>query len=196
MKRATPKPTESAQDAQRLEAYLRALHDEFPRLRFIDKEQSLLCRLIDRALRLLTFGGQSAFVQRYTTVLGQRIYLPSRWAHFGDRERYLILRHEAVHLRQFRRFGMPLMAFFYLLPFFPVGLALGRALIEREAYRESLVALAEVAGVEALDDPQQIEYIVRQFTGPAYGWMWPFPVQVRAWFRRVREELRAVDIAK
>jgi len=31
--------------------------------------------------------------------------------------------------------------------------------------------------------------IVRRYVGPDYGWMWPFPRRVRAWFRQVIVEL-------
>ena len=129
------------------------------------------------------------YMTRYTTVLGLTIYVPSEWDTRGDAERYITLRHEAVHLRQMRRMGKIPMALWYALPWFPVGLAWGRARIEWEAYAETLRAIAEIRGVEAAAGAKA--YIVEQFTSAAYGWMWPFPQQVGRWFdeeiARIRE---------
>jgi hypothetical protein len=74
------------------------------------------------------------------------------------------------------------MALLYLLPFFPLGLAYGRARLEWEAYRETLRARAEIGGIEAARDPRFREEIVERFVGPDYGWMWPFPQMVGRWY--------------
>jgi hypothetical protein len=73
------------------------------------------------------------------------------------------------------------MALAYLLPFFPLFLAWGRARIEWEAYEETIRATAEVYGIERARalEPE----LVRRYVGPDYGWMWPFPGVVRGWFR-------------
>ena len=79
--------------------------------------------------------------------------------------------------------GDVVMAFVYLVPILPLGLAWGRARIEWEAYVETIVATAEVYDLDAarrLEDE-----IVRRYTGPDYGWMWPFPSAVRRWFGEV-----------
>ena len=105
------------------EAYLAKLRDEFPKLRLIDKASDPFSRLIDIALRVLTLGGQSRYIVDYVTTIGQRIYLPSTWKTRSPEQRYITLRHEAVHLRQFRRYGLLGMGLLYLLPLFPLGLA-------------------------------------------------------------------------
>ena len=176
--------------AERSAIYLDALRREFPRLRLIDKRDDGFSRLVDGALRVVTFGGQSAYLTRYVTTMGQTIYLPAGWAERDDLARYCVLRHEAVHLRQFRRFGRVGMALLYLLPLWPLGLAWGRARLEWEAYAETLRATAEVYGVAAADAPELRAHIVLQFTGPAYGWMWPFPRVVSRWYDAVLAELR------
>jgi len=81
------------------------------------------------------------------------------------------------------------MALLYLLPFFPLGLAYGRARLEWEAYTETLRATAELRGLAAAQDPRLRERIVSRFVGPAYGWMWPFRRQVERWYDAVLEEL-------
>ncbi len=163
------------------EAYVEALREEFPRLRVIEKAGDPFSRAIDVALKVITVGGQSAFLTRYVTTIGSTIYLPSGWAQRSAASRYCTLRHEAVHLRQFRRYGLVGTALIYLLPFVPLGLAYGRARLEWEAYAETLRAHAEVYGVEAARDPKLHAYVRRQFTSAAYGWMWPFDRAVQRW---------------
>ena len=85
--------------------------------------------------------------------------------------------------------GDPLMAFVYLVPFFPLFLAWGRARIEWEAYIETIRATAEVHGLGAARrlEPE----IVQRFVGPDYGWMWPFPRTVRRWFAEAMADVEA-----
>lgn len=165
----------------RAESYLEGLRREFPGLRVVRKRDDPLSRAIDVALRVVTFGAQRSFLTSYVTTLGRTIYVPDEWDGRAADDRYVTLRHEAVHLRQFRRLGPVVMALLYLFPILPMGLALGRARLEWEAYRETLRATADVHGVAALDDPALTDRIVRQFTSGAYGWMWPFPGTVRRW---------------
>jgi len=132
--------------AARSELYLEALRREFPGLRLVDKRGDAFSRVIDRALRLVTLGGQSTYLTRYVTTMGQTIYLPEGWQARDDLDRYCVLRHEAVHLRQSRRYGRVGMALLYLVPIVPLGLAWGRARLEWEAYSETLRATAEVRG--------------------------------------------------
>jgi hypothetical protein len=181
-----------------VEALVAALRAEFPGLHFVDKAHDPVSRLIDLALRAVTLGGQSGYLDRYVTTLGRTIYLPSGFSARDEDERYCVLRHEAVHLRQFARYGYVGMTVRYLVPLLPPGLplgfALGRARLEWEAYAETLRAIAEVRGPEALCEPGLRAEIVRQFTGPAYGWMWPFPSVVRRWYDR--EVARILDAAR
>ncbi|MGE0786930.1 MAG: hypothetical protein AB7S26_14755 [Sandaracinaceae bacterium] len=163
------------------ERYLDELKARFAKLRVIDKANDPLSKLIDRALRVVTFGGQSEFLSRYVTTIGQTIYLPAGWDRRSPESRYCTLRHEAIHLEQFRRYGFVLMSFLYVVPFFPLGLAYGRARIEWEAYAETLRAHAEVFGADAARDPKLHAYIRRQFTSAAYGWMWPFDRTIQRW---------------
>jgi hypothetical protein len=168
----------------RLLADIRA---EFPAFEVLYKRDSALQKAIGRALFILTAGGQKHYLTRYHTVLFGKLYVPDAWDAMDDDARYVLLRHERVHLRQRRRMGDLAMAFVYLVPLLPIGLAWGRARIEWEAYVETIVATAEVHGLaaaRALEDE-----IVRRYVGPDYGWMWPFPRAIRRWFRAVIAEL-------
>lgn len=173
--------------------YVAQLREEFPRLRIVYKADDGFSRLLDRLLRIVTVGRQSSFMTRYVTTIGWTIFLPADWDARPDADRYLTLRHEAVHLRQFRRYGRISMSLLYLLPILPMGLALGRARLEWEAYEETLRATAEVKGLAAAEDPALHDRIVRQFTSGAYGWMWPFPSVIRRWIARTIDEVRTSD---
>jgi len=166
---------------------------EFPGFRLVSKRESPLSLLLDVLLRLVTLGAQSQFLTHYHTVLGYRLYTPDSWATAAEVDRVIVLRHERVHLRQRRRYGFFLMAFLYLIPFFPLGLAYGRARIEWEAYEETLRATAELCGLERARSRELRAGIVGRFTGGAYGWMWPFRSQVERWYDRALAELSQTE---
>jgi hypothetical protein len=162
---------------------------EFPDFAIRRKRESALQHAIAMVLRLVTLGGQRHYMTRYHTVLFGQLFVPDAWDAMDDDARYVLLRHERIHLRQRRRMGDLMMAFIYLFPLFPIGLAWGRARIEWEAYVETLRATAEVRGIAAA---RALEgEIVRRYTGPDYGWMWPFPGAIRRWFREVIADLEA-----
>jgi hypothetical protein len=166
---------------ERSDALIAEIRGEFPRFSLVPKSERRLQRAIDLALRIVTFGAQREYLTRYHTVLGDTLYLPTKWESTPDEARYVTLRHERVHLRQKRRYGFVVFALLYLLPILPLGFALGRARIEWEAYVETLRATAEVKGLAAAKDPALHDYLVAQFTSGAYGWMWPFPSTIRRW---------------
>lgn len=171
------------------EELLTDLQREFPTFAVVPKRGDTLQRFIALLLAVVTLGGQRHYLTRYHTVLFGKLYVPDAWGSVDDAARYILLRHERVHLRQRRRMGDVVMAFVYLVPFFPLFLAWGRARIEWEAYVETIRATAEVHGLDAaraLEDD-----IVRRYVGPDYGWMWPFPGAVRRWFHEVLANLEA-----
>jgi hypothetical protein len=165
--------------------YLQELEAEFPGLRVVPKKGDRFSFVIDRLLKIVTLGRQSSYLTHYTTVIARTIYVPFDWERRDPRDRYVTLRHEAVHLRQSRRYGLFVMSLLYGLPFFPLGLAYGRARIEWEAYAETFRAVSEVYGPAQARNPALRAHVVRQFTSAAYGWMWPFPRQVNAWIDEV-----------
>jgi hypothetical protein len=162
---------------------------EFPGFRLVSKRNSPFSLAIDRALKLVTLGTQRAYLTHYHTVIGTTLYTPDTWPATAELDRVVVLRHERIHLRQRRRYGLPLMAFLYLVPFFPLGLAYGRARLEWEAYEETLRATAELCGLERARSPALRAGIVKRFTGGDYGWMWPFRRQVERWYDRVLADL-------
>jgi hypothetical protein len=90
-------------------------------VRLITKDRVWHQRALDRLLPALTLGGQSAYLDRYVTTIGRSIYLTPDWERRPLADRYATLRHEKVHLDQFRRWGLVPMAIAYLLLPLPVG---------------------------------------------------------------------------
>ena len=162
---------------------------EFPAFRVVPKRESALSRAIAAARKIVTLGGQRAYMTHYHTVIGDTLYVPDGWERAADVDRVITLRHERVHLRQRRRYTLPGMAVLYLFVLLPVGLSWGRARIEWEAYAETLRATAELKGRAAARSPALRAHIVRQFTGPSYGWMWPFRRSVERWYDEALAEI-------
>jgi len=184
-------PSLDAADAER---FLAELAVEFPKFRIVYKRTSPLSQALHVALLVVTLGGQRHFLDGYYTVIGDTLYVPNSWDGLASTDRVILLRHERVHLRQRRRYGSLGMALLYLLPFFPLGLAYGRARIEWEAYTETLRATAQLQGLDAARAQCLRARIVSRFTGPDYGWMWPFRAQVERWYdaalAKIEAELR------
>jgi hypothetical protein len=72
-----------------------------------------------------------------------------------------------------------------------IGSELSRASGPGSSSRETLRATAEHKGVDALRDERLRARIVERFTGPDYGWMWPFRRQVESWYDAARDEIEA-----
>jgi hypothetical protein len=173
----------------RSDALLDEIREEFPSFELRYKKDSGLQRAIHVALAIVTFGGQRIYLTGYYTAMFGKLWVPESWDRMPDLDRYVLLCHERVHLRQRRRMGDVGMTFVYLIPFFPLFLAYGRARIEWEAYAETLRATAEVYGLPAAERLR--EHIVGRFVGGEYGWMWPFPRTIHRWFDEAMATLRA-----
>ena len=178
--------------SERLERLLENFASRRRPVRVVNKRTFLHQRLADVGLRIVTLNGQKSYLTSYVTTLGHTIYVPDDFDRWPAASRYEILRHELVHVRQFERWGwLGMIVIYGILPL-PMGLAYGRARLEWEAYAETLRAVAEVEGIEAARAPELRDMIVRRFTGPDYGWMWPFPRMVRRW---IADELDRIEVA-
>jgi hypothetical protein len=162
-----------------------ALRAEFPRFRIVRKDRSALHRAIHYALLVLTFGRMRTYLDSYQTTIGATVYVTADWDDRDADHRYVTLRHEAVHLRQFRSFTLPGMAVLYLLVPLPMGLAWFRAWFEKQAYAESIRAAAEVWGPAYPRGAAYRAHILAQFVGASYGWMWPFRAGLERWYDQV-----------
>ena len=170
---------------ERYEALLAELRAEFPRFRLVRKDRSRGQRALHLALVALTAGRMRRYLSDYQTTIGATVYVTPDWDDRDVADRYVTLRHERVHLRQFASYGTVLMSLLYLLVPVPIGLAWCRAHFEKQAYAETIVAAAEVFGPERVRDARFRGHIIDQFTGPSYAWMWPFRRAVGRWYDQV-----------
>jgi hypothetical protein len=159
-------------DEAAYEAYLGELRTAFSGFEIRRKSEHRSQRLIAALLRFLTGGQNTSYMTSVVTTLGDAVYVPDAWFEWSALDRLLILRHEAVHMRQFRRLSWPGMALVYLVVPLPFVFAGGRAWLELEAYKETLTATWELKGSEAAQSRQLHDAIVARFTGSDYGWMW------------------------
>ncbi|MEZ4399020.1 MAG: hypothetical protein R3B06_03330 [Kofleriaceae bacterium] len=151
-------------------------------LRIIKKPDSALHRAIHKALVVVTFGGMRSYLDGYQTTIGRTLYVTADWDDRDPTERYCTLRHEAVHLRQFKTWTVPGMALLYVLLPLPLGLAYFRARFEQEAYAESIRAAVEVHGPDYPRQAWYRDHVIEQFMGASYGWMWPFRRALERWY--------------
>lgn len=178
---------------QRYLQLLDEIREEFPGFRIVRKSEAWTQRAIHQLLRVLTFGAQSAYLDSYQTTIRRTVYVTADWEAMSDAQRYITMRHEREHLRQFRRYTLPLMTLLYLFGPLPVGLSWFRAHFEKQGYAESIRAAAEVHGLEHVLDRRFREYVVQQFVSGSYGWMWPFRRSIETWYDGVVTELRRKD---
>lgn len=162
---------------------------EFPRFQILHKSDSGFMKLIARLLLIVTFGQQKTFMTSYVTTIGQKVYVPDGWNRWQDQAKLSVLRHERVHMRQARKYGMLAFSILYLLVPFPLFFAYYRAKFEWEAYEESMRAAAEYNGSRILDDKKYKRSIFEHFTTGAYGWMWPFPAMLEKWYEESKQKI-------
>ena len=176
-------------DAPLHEALLDAIRIEFPSFAIVYKKDSALQQAIGRFLVVVTLGAQRHYMAHYHTAMFGKLYVPESWDAMTDGDRYILLRHERVHLRQRKRMGDVVMALVYVFPILPLGLAWGRARIEWEAYKETIRATWELHGRGAAEALRP--EIKRRYVGGDYGWMWPFPRTIDRWFDQAIAEVLA-----
>jgi hypothetical protein len=160
-------------------------------MRIVRKDRSVMHRAIHVFLTGVTLGRMTGYLESYQTTIGKTIYVTSDWDQLSVEVRFCTLRHEAVHLRQFRKWTLPGMAVAYVLLPLPMGLAWFRAHFEKEAYAESIRSAIEVYGRPHVDQPAFRNSIIEQFLSPSYGWMWPFRGSMERWYDRVLQGLDA-----
>jgi len=143
-----------------------ALRQEIPGFEIRYKNESKLMKFLGFILFF-----NKHFMTKFTTTLFKKVYFPNRSyvTKNNHRDAYFILRHEAVHLRDAKRFPI-LFQLTYLLVL-PMIFSL-RAFWEYRAYKETIRVFYEV---EEYITQTLLDNIVKNFTGPNYFFMFPFP---------------------
>jgi hypothetical protein len=158
--------------------YVIALQAEFPKFKIVEKKTSKLMQFFNFFAKLWT----PTFLTNITTVIGTTVYMP-KWLMSTD-SGYVVLRHEAVHMRDTKKWSI-LMGITYFIP--PVGPSM-KAIWEFRGYMETLRVWHELGWYT---NGQEIDWLVSQFTGPAYLWMWPFKASLTKKFRAEFDRLNA-----
>lgn len=148
-----------------------------------DLKYKILWLAIHYILLIFTFGKMNKFYTKYTTTIGNKIFFPAKYTYKSFNSAYVTLKHELVHVKQFKQDGLLKMSFKYLFLPFPFKYAKYRYYYEREAYLESIKAILE------LDLEPNIEWYVDVLTGPEYVWAWHSKNDVKSWFNKQLEEL-------
>lgn len=156
-----------------------SINREFPGFTIKPKEESGLCKVANAVLLVLTLG-TTKFMTDYITVIRKTMYVPSSWKTLPWINRWIVLRHEGVHLRQAKAVGLGWFglgwilwsfAYLFLLPF---GWTL-RGRWEREAYSET-IRCSQRFGVSVSRSS-----LFKNFTGPQYFYMDLRRDRVSAW---------------
>ncbi len=163
-----------------LDKLIAEIKSEFPNFTVIPKADSLLMKWINLFMLLISFG-KNQFMDDYITTIGTTVYSNNGWDGMKLETRATVLRHERIHMRQQKRYTWPLFAFLYLFPFFPVCFAYFRARMELEAYAETVRADLDYYGTNVIWSDKYKSWLVSQFTGPGYCWMFIFPKTVEKW---------------
>jgi len=150
---------------------------EFPGFQVVRKSESRFMRL----LAVLLFFNKS-FMTGFITTIGKYMWVPEGWESWRDDAKCAVLRHERVHLRQQKRYGMVVYALMYLLWPFPVFWARGRTALEKEAYYESLQAYADYYGDAFVQSKSLRKSFVDHFTTGEYGWMCTNSFEIECWY--------------
>lgn len=180
---------------------LAAAQKEWPRLKVVSKEDSLLMNLLAWVLKNILRTGDD-FMSRFITTVGFTIYVPAKWTRMSDLDRFFMLEHELVHVHQMTTLVFPrwlwpanmvlfAIAYTLLLPAFWTM----RAKFEREAYTRQISLEVEHGRFDPTDPAQvqwMLNWLVPLFSGPSYFWMWTEEA-TRDYFTRLFGRLAAGD---
>lgn len=174
-----------------MEELLEDIRKEFPAFKMVPKADSWFMKTLGVLLAIITFGQATEFMTRFHTTVGYTVYTSSSWPGMTKQSKIILLRHERVHMRQRKKLGFLLYTFLYLLFPLPAVFAYYRMRFEREAYTETMRAVAELypGGLEILKRADYRKKMLGHFTSAEYFWMWPFKGGINAWFDDTLAEL-------
>ena len=152
--------------ADRFEQLWSRVKKEFPRAKIIKKGDSTLIKTIFWFVKHI-LRQQTEYNIGFVTTIGTRMYVPDGFSDWPDSEKYRLLRHEVMHMRQSRYWPIPLIGRVPILRFvntllwgfcylfvFPVKITL-RAHFEREGYTQTMLANVELGRL----DPTDIKHV-------------------------------------
>lgn len=146
---------------------------EFPEFSIKLKSSSKLMKIIDKTLKIISFGKMDRF-DRFITTIGYVVYVPDFWNERDFLGKYVVLSHERVHMYQLRnwqdklgkflgRIGFSLSYAFWPLP---IGIT-HRLKYEAAAYAISIILENQLVSSPIKDN---IEYRAKQLASASYIW--------------------------
>ncbi|MFK7931745.1 MAG: hypothetical protein AB8H79_26445 [Myxococcota bacterium] len=158
-----------------------------PRLRLVDRNEVRWFALCGEAMRPVV----GEVNRKFTTVLGDTVYLPGPVDSFDREHLAAVLAHELVHQLDQQQFG----PWFYL----SYGIAApavrtARAMWERRAYAVDLMLAFERGGSPAV--LSTLDRLVDVFAGPSYGFMWAGQASARAYLQPIADEVLQGTLAR
>ncbi|MEQ1568123.1 MAG: hypothetical protein ABMA64_20960 [Myxococcota bacterium] len=167
----------------RLDRILALARRHRPGLVLVDKHDARWMRAVGRAVSPLMPG----FMDRVTTVIGDRVYLPGPPDRFDPDELARTLAHELVHQLDQQEHGAAFYLSYAAWPM-PVGRT-RRAHWERRAYAVDLMLAHHDGGPRGL--AREASRVAELFSGPMYGWMWAGSESARSYVQVVADEVAA-----
>lgn len=160
------------------------IKDEFPEFDIINKKYSKFSQMLGK----LSFWNKE-FNSLYSTTIGPKIYhyggssenRPA-WSERSFEDKYFTMLHERIHMRQMRDVGglIPFFFVFGLIPL-PAKLAYFRMKWEMEAYEIDIYHSLKKRGRNYVLGPKYRKFLLDQFCGPFYMWMWYDPDYIMDW---------------
>lgn len=181
------------------------------------KEDSWLMRRINNIIGFFNPG----FMDNFITTIGKTVYFPKAMLGPDQNESvWSVMPHETQHGMQFKRLTLFGAALVYLFPHWLALLSLlalgaiwgdwgyllclinlvwlapwpapGRKWMEMQGYALTLLVMYEEYRARGYEDEVTVPpYVIRQFTGPNYYFMWPSKSRVQAelneWLEKVKD---------
>jgi len=145
------------------------------------KSQFWVFKVLAWLLKVATFGKLSTFNTEFITTIGHTIYVPDDYEQYDAIDKVAILRHELTHVSDFEKYGVVGFSLFYLLLYFPIGLAYFRYKFERTAYINEFKVTLKYFPTYSKDALAQ--ELADTMASADYLWCWPFKKSVYNWAR-------------
>jgi hypothetical protein len=171
----------------RLDRMLALVRSHVPGLRLVNKQRVPWMR----ALGVLARPVVPEFETRFTTVIGNTVYLPRPVDEIPRDALAATLAHELVHQLDQQRYHLGFYASYGLA--FP-AFRTARAAWERRAYAVDMLIAYDRAGERGLS--RCVDRLVDVFAGPSYAWMWAGSGAARTYLEPVAAGVRDGSLAQ
>lgn len=187
-------------DQEKVNRLKSRIKEEFPDYEVVYKTEgekwhsNWMIRIVQLFINLVGLVAPSFKDKFYNGVangFGRFILLPDkeRWKDWSNQSVYGVIRHEFVHMRDYKR-SPPLFVLTYIL--FPLPtIVSGRAYWELRAYTQNMIVEYEEEGKIS---EGKVKWICSQFTSSLYFWMFPFRGTIERKVQSLKEKIEKGEI--